>query len=98
MRPPTLYSLPAVDLDTAALPAILQTEAAYIGVIGSKRRWQTTRKFLLEAKIPTSQIEKVHSPMGLELQAESPEEIAISILAEIIMLSKGGDGSAMKAG
>jgi xanthine dehydrogenase accessory factor len=87
-----------VDLDTAGLPAILRTEAAYIGVIGSKKRWETTRKNLLEAKISDEQISRIHSPIGLELQAESPQEIAVSILAEIIMLSKGGDGSEMKAG
>jgi len=87
-----------VDLDSAGLPAILATEAAYIGVIGSKRRWETTRKMLLESGIHAEQISRIHSPMGLELHAETPEEIAVSILAEIIMLSKGGDGREMKAG
>ncbi|MEN8240930.1 MAG: XdhC family protein [Chloroflexota bacterium] len=87
-----------VDLDSAGLPAMLATEAAYIGVIGSKRRWETTRKMLLESGIPVEQISRIHSPMGLELHAETPEEIAVSILAEIIMLSKGGDGKEMKSG
>jgi xanthine dehydrogenase accessory factor len=86
-----------VDVDTEGLPLILNTSAAYIGVIGSRRRWETTKKQLLEAGISTDQIDRIHSPIGLELNAETPEEIAVSIMAQIIMLMKGGDGSDMKA-
>ena len=86
-----------VQVDVAGLPALLQTEAAYIGVIGSRRRWQTTRKKLLEAGIPPETLDRVVSPMGLEINAETPEEIALSILAEIIMLRRGGDGGRMAA-
>ena len=82
-------------VDIAGLPALLDTPAAYIGVIGSKRRWETTRQKLLENGIPGEKIERVHSPIGLELNAETPEEIAVSILAEIIMLRQGGDGRVM---
>jgi xanthine dehydrogenase accessory factor len=86
-----------VDVDAEGLPKILQTPASYIGVIGSRRRWETTKKQLLEAGISAEQIGRIHSPIGLELKAETPEEIAVSIMAEIIMLMKGGDGSEMKA-
>ena len=75
-----------VPIDVQGLPALLTTPAAYIGVIGSRRRWATTFKQLLEAGIPEDQLKRVHSPMGLEIQAETPEEIAVSILAEIIQL------------
>lgn len=85
-----------VDVDVAGLPEILGTQAQYVGVIGSRRRWETTRKKLVSAGISSSELERVHSPMGLELNAETPEEIAVSIMAEIVMLSKGGDGSIMK--
>ena len=84
-----------VDSDVAGLPALLETPAAYIGVIGSKRRWITTRNQLLETGISEEYLQKVHSPIGLELNAETPEEIAISIMAEIIMLRNGGDGAKM---
>jgi len=87
-----------VDVDSEGLPAILETAAAYIGVIGSRRRWETTRKNLLAAGITEEQLGRVHSPMGLELNAETPEEIAVSILAEIMMLTKGGHGGSMKVG
>jgi xanthine dehydrogenase accessory factor len=55
-----------------------------------------TRKALLDAGISETALERVHSPIGLELNAETPEEIAVSILSEIIMLRNGGTGSRMK--
>lgn len=83
------------DVDIQGLPALMQTEPAYIGVIGSKRRWQTTRKQLLGKGISEQSLNRVRSPIGLELNAETPEEIAVSIMAEIIMLRQGGDGRVM---
>ena len=84
-----------VDVDVEGLPALLESEAGYIGVIGSQRRWVTTRERLLNSGIPESKLDRVRSPIGLELNAETPEEIAVSIMAEIIMLRQGGDGSVM---
>jgi xanthine dehydrogenase accessory factor len=84
------------NVDVAGLPALLESNAAYIGVIGSKRRWATTVKALKEKGVPEEKIDKVHSPMGLELQAETPEEIAVSIMAEILMLREKGTGKIMK--
>lgn len=84
-----------VDIDVEGLPALLASNAAYIGVIGSRRRWMTTRKQLLERGIDQSSLDRVHSPIGLELNAETPEEIAVSIMAEIIMFRNGGNGQAM---
>lgn len=84
-----------VDIDVQGLPALLETPAAYIGVIGSKRRWAAARQQMLEMGVPAEQLERVRSPIGLELQAETPQEIAVSILAEIIMLRQGGDGKVM---
>jgi xanthine dehydrogenase accessory factor len=84
-----------VNVDVPGLPALLETPAAYIGVIGSRRRWATTRKQLLENGLPESKLTRVHSPMGLELNAETPEEIAVSMMAEIIMLRNRGDGREM---
>ncbi len=83
-------------VDAAGLPNLLETNAAYIGVIGSKRRWATTVKALKEKGVPEEKIARVHSPMGLELQAETPEEIAVSIMAEILMLRDKGTGKMMK--
>ncbi len=82
-------------VDAAGLPSILESEAAYIGVIGSKRRWATTAKALKEKGVKDELIAKVHSPMGLELQAETPEEIAVSIMAEVLMVRDKGTGTPM---
>jgi xanthine dehydrogenase accessory factor len=82
-------------VDAAGLPSLLESDAAYIGVIGSKRRWATTVKALKDQGVPDEQLKRVHSPMGLELQAETPEEIAVSILAEILMLRDKGSGKPM---
>ena len=83
-------------IDAAGLPSLLESEAAYIGVIGSKRRWLTTVKALKEKGVAEAKIARVHSPMGLELNAETPEEIAVSIMAEIMMLKDKGTGRMMK--
>ncbi len=83
------------NVDVLGLPALLKTPAAYIGVIGSRRRWTVTRTQLLAAGISEAELARVRSPMGLELNAETPEEIAMSIMAEIIMLRQGGDGRVM---
>lgn len=72
-----------VTIDVPGLPALLATPAAYIGVIGSRRRWATTQEMLRDAGVAEEQLSRIHSPMGLEIQAETPEEIAVSILAEI---------------
>jgi xanthine dehydrogenase accessory factor len=84
-----------VSVDTPGLPALIETDAAYIGVIGSRRRWLATIKGLKEMGIPQEKINRVISPIGLELQAETPEEIAVSIFAEILMLMNGASGKRM---
>jgi len=84
------------NVDAAGLPNLLETNAAYIGVIGSKRRWATTAKALKEKGLAEEKIARVHSPMGLELQAETPEEIAVSIMAEILIVRNKGTGKMMK--
>jgi xanthine dehydrogenase accessory factor len=84
-----------IDID--GLPQLLDLPFAYLGLIGSKRRWSVTRKAMVEKGIAEEKIARVRSPIGLELKAETPEEIAVSIMAEIIMLRNGGSGESMKA-
>ena len=84
------------EVDIAGLPALLEYPAAYIGVIGSKRRWAITCEGLRRAGVTEEKINWIHSPVGLELNAETPEEIAVSIMAEIIQLRNGGTGKSMK--
>ena len=86
-----------LPVDLNLIPALLATEAPYIGVIGSRRRWALTVKALKEERAMTdAQLARVRAPIGLELQAETPKEIAVSIMAEIIMLRRGGTGKPMR--
>jgi xanthine dehydrogenase accessory factor len=84
------------SVDVEGLPALLDSQAGYIGVIGSRRRWSTTVKELNNRGISPERIAFVHSPIGLELQAETPQEIAVSILAEIMMVKSKATGEKMK--
>lgn len=90
-----LLTTRGVPVDTAGLPALLDSPAAYLGVIGSRRRWEVTAQQLRQAGIPEAKIARVTSPMGLELNAETPEEIAVSMMAEVILRRRGGSGEPM---
>ena len=90
-----VFTTRGVDIDLQALPDLLATQAAYIGVIGSRRRWETTAQALSDAGVSEELIGRVNSPMGLEINAETPEEIAVSIFAEIIQRQHGGTGKPM---
>ena len=84
-------------VDVPGLPGLLSSSAAYIGVIGSRRRWSITCQGLMKAGVREEALNRVHAPVGLELHAETPEEIAVSIMAEIILLRSGGTGKSMVA-
>lgn len=86
-----------VPVDLELLPQLLALPHAYLGVIGSRRRWATAARQLRERGVPDDALAGVFAPMGLELNAETPEEIAVSILAQIIQHQRGGTGEAMHA-
>ncbi len=86
-----------MPVDVALIPALLATDAPYIGLIGSRRRWALTAKALQEEHgLTAAQLARVRAPIGLEIGAETPQEIAISILAEVTMARRGGDGRPMR--
>lgn len=86
-----------LPIDIHLIPALLATPATYIGLIGSRRRWALTVKALMDERgFSREQLARVRAPIGLELEAETPKEIAVSILAEIIMLRQGGTGQPMR--
>jgi xanthine dehydrogenase accessory factor len=76
--------------DVAAVPVLLETDTPYVGVIGSRRRWATAVKELKAMGIAEEALKHIYSPIGLYLGEETPEEIAVSIMAEIIMLRNRG--------
>lgn len=73
-----------VAIDADAVPQLLGTPAAYIGVMGSDRRWRTVRGQLIEAGVEEAALERIHVPVGLDINAETVEEIAVSVLSELI--------------
>jgi len=96
--PQTYILMPTrgVPVDVEALPHLLGVPHAYLGVIGSRRRWAVAVQMLEARGVSRAALQRVHAPMGLELNAETPEEIALSILSEIVMLRRHGTGDSMK--
>ncbi|HJW87599.1 MAG TPA: XdhC/CoxI family protein [Candidatus Brocadiaceae bacterium] len=82
--------------DDSALAAAVQTDAGYVGLLGSKRKTLEIYKSLLKEKVPHERIREVRAPIGLNIGAVTPEELAVSIMSEIIMVRRGGDGAPMK--
>src|SRR4051812_23974635 len=75
--------------DMRVLRWAVNTPARYIGMIGSKRKVITTYKELEKEGIPLAKFENIHAPVGLEIGAITPEEIAVSIVAEMIAIRRG---------
>jgi len=77
--------------DEAVLEWAVKTDAAYIGMIGSRKKNQTIFSHLEARGIPEKRLKEVHAPIGLNINAKTPEEIAVSIVAEIIKARRQGD-------
>jgi len=78
------------DQDISALKSVVNSKARYIGMIGSKRRVNLSLNKLKQENIKLDKV-KLHSPIGIAIGAETPAEIAISIMAEIIKVLRIGD-------
>jgi xanthine dehydrogenase accessory factor len=72
--------------DEEALEQSAKTSAAYVAFVASKVKAQKVLEYLREAGVPSERVSQIHSPAGLDIRAALPEEIAVSILAEIIQL------------
>ena len=79
--------------DVPALQVALRTNAGYIGAMGSRRTHEDRLVRLREAGMTDAECERLHSPIGLDLGARTPEETAISIAAEIVQARWGGSGA-----
>ena len=85
------------QFDEPCLRAIIHSQAKYIGMIGSRRRIKACFiRFRDEEGIPEELLNRVHAPIGLDIQAESPEEIALSIAAELVKVRRGGSAISRK--
>ena len=84
--------------DDMALESALKTRARYIGLLGSRRKTLMIYRRLMEQGIAKERIREVYAPVGLNIGALTPEELAVSIMSEIIMVRRGGDGGQMQMG
>jgi len=74
------------DHDRTVLEQVLATPAAYIGMIGSRTKVAHCFRSLENKGISRAQLARVHAPIGLDIGSETPEEIAVSIVAQLIQV------------
>ena len=72
------------EMDIRIIPSLLDTPARYIGVMGSRNRWRSTRDQLVADGVDPDELDRLHVPIGIEINAETLEEIAVSIMSEVI--------------
>ena len=82
--------------DDVALEAAAKSKAGYVALLGSRRKTILIYEALLERGVGASRISEIRAPSGLNIHARTPEEIAVSIVAEMLMFRLGGDGTPMK--
>ena len=83
--------------DEPALMAALETEAFYIGALGSRRNQERRRERLLEAGVPEEQLARIVGPCGLDIGADTQEETALSILSEVLAVRAHRQGGPLRA-
>jgi xanthine dehydrogenase accessory factor len=71
-------------------------QLGYIGMVGSQRRVRAALEQLAREGIPRQRLEEVYAPIGLDIGAETPEEIAVSIIGELVRLRRGGSGESLR--
>lgn len=83
--------------DEQCLRALMTVDADYVGMIGSKRRTNIVLQRLRESGAVEERLEKVRAPVGLDIGAVTPEEVALAIMAEIVAVRRGGKGGSLSA-
>lgn len=79
------------DEDLEVLQKVLRGEPAYVGVIASRKRFEQVRETLIACGVPRAALERVAAPAGLDIGARTPEEIALSVMAQIVQRRKTGE-------
>lgn len=82
--------------DLPVLKIVLPSEAAYVGLLGSRRRGKAIKEFLKESGIDPNLVDRLHVPTGLDIGSETAAEIALSILAEAVAVKAGRQGQSLK--
>jgi len=84
-------------IDEPTLAAALKTDAAYIGAIGSRKTHADRFERLAKWGITAEQLRRVHAPIGLDLGGRTPEETALSIIAEVVAVKNGRSGGSLRS-
>ncbi len=89
---PRSYAIVATHgaYDEAALELVLASDAAYVALVASRRRAEAVVRLLRDAGLPEAQLARLRAPAGLDIGAAEPEEIALSIMAEIVQIRRQG--------
>jgi xanthine dehydrogenase accessory factor len=83
--------------DERCMQAVVRTDPDYVGLIGSKRRTSIVIDRLREKGASEEQLKKIHAPIGLDIGAISPEEVALAIIAEIVAVRRDASGGSLSA-
>lgn len=83
--------------DEECMRAVMATDPDYVGLIGSKRRTNIVIERLRQAGVAEDKLRQIHAPVGLDIGAVTPEEVALSILSEIVANRRGGKGGSLSA-
>ncbi len=83
--------------DERCMRAVVRTDPDYIGLIGSKRRTSIVIDRLRDKGASEEQLKKIHAPIGLDIGAISPEEVALAIIAEIVAVRRDTSGGSLSA-
>jgi xanthine dehydrogenase accessory factor len=81
------------DFDEEAIEAALAARPVYLGVVASRRRFADIRQTLLGRGVPASALDAIHNPAGIDIGARNPEELAVSIFAEIVQVARAARGA-----
>lgn len=81
--------------DHLSIKKALEGQGAYIALVASKKRSGLVFNYLLDAGVSEKELSRVHAPAGLDLGCVLPEEIALSIMSEIVAMRRGGSGRSM---
>lgn len=84
--------------DLACLRQMLRHPLAYLGVIGSRRKVGMARELLMEEGWSAERLDSLYMPIGIDIGAQTPEEIAVSIAAELVKVRRGGKAASLKTG